>query len=143
MHFKFDFGLLVYEGCRPYFRSHFYMDQNHVRGMSKAHYGAQAESSNHQGAPKAEMKFVSIDRERKTLVEKKMDLSKMNQDPAFDNFHLIQFLYGYRSDMRRQFAILRHQSRANYRRKTSQHLDNNNTPYCPMATWSKCMILML
>jgi len=111
------FALMVDVESRPYFRSHFYMDQNHVRGMSNAHYGAQAESNDHQGAPEAELRFVSFDRERKTLVEKKIDLSNMNQDPAFDNFHLIQFLNGYRSDMRRQFAILRHQSRANYRRK--------------------------
>ena len=113
------FALMFEVESRPYFRSHFYMDQNHVRGMSNSHYGGQAESNYNQGAPHAELKFASFDPEKKTFVDRKIDLSNLNQDPAFDNFHLIQFLNGYQSDMQRQFAILRKRGRANYGRKAS------------------------
>ena len=72
-------------------------------------------SHHHQDA---EMRFVSFDRERKTLVEKKIDLSRLDQNPGFDEFRIVPFfddLY----NMRRRFAILRHQSNINYRKKAS------------------------
>lgn len=96
-------ALLLSVESRPFFNSRFYMDEHRLS------------SHHHQDA---EMRFVSFDRERKTLVERKIDLSRLNHNPVFDEFRIVPFLDDLYS-MRRRFAILRHQSNEKYRGKPS------------------------
>ena len=111
---------------RPFFNSRFYIDEHYVRGYRNSHYATQESKTNPDTAGQdTELRFMSFDREKKTLVENKIDLSSLNQNSQYDDFLLMPLwgdgLHG-KSNQRTQYAVLRQQRRLKYKKRVPHGL---------------------